>query len=457
MATDPIRTLLVIDDDTFFCDLVSQLLSTVANLEIKSATTGKNGKNICKENRIDIVVLDQKLPDIEGLKLCEPILAYNDRTKIIFITAYPSFDHAVKALKLGAYDYLSKPVENEELILSVNKALRAMELEHVEQFQQYKNRMDNEETVLVGLHEGLKEIQRLIALSANSSAPVLITGETGTGKNVVAKSIHYSSIYKKRIFMSINCAALPENLIEAELFGYEKGAFTGAETSQKGIFEIAEGGTLFLDEIGELPLHLQSKLLGVLDEKRIRRIGGRSMIPVNIRVIASTNLNIEHAIKQKKFRSDLFYRISVMRLHLPPLRDRLQDIPNLCDYFIKMFTGQTLINISEYEILQLQKYQWPGNVRELRNIMERALMLRKGNTIHPSQLLYESAVCLASPLHLTSAEGVLPLEEVERTHIQMTLQQMDFNHQKTAQALGISRSTLHRKLNKYHRALAVSK
>ncbi len=442
-------TILVIDDDRLFCDAVRSFFAD-QEIEIFAAHTISEGQRLCTEKKVDVVLLDQKLPDGLGVDLCTPILAANDQTKIIFTTAYPSFDNAVKAIRNSAYDYLAKPVDIEELRLTVEQAFRTLELERVEQVQEYARRQDNAKTVLIGAEGGLKEVQRLILLAAATDAPTLITGETGTGKNVVAKSIHYLQEENKGPFVGINCAALPENLIEAELFGYEKGAFTGAQESRKGIFEMAEGGTLFLDEIGDLPLHLQSKLLGVLDDKTLKRLGGQSLRKINVRVIAATNVNLEEAISIKRFREDLYYRLSVLRIHVPPLRQRKDDISDLCHYFLKTIARQPVPELPEAEIRLLQHYPWPGNVRELKNIVERCLLLQKEGQIHPSQLLERIESIPPSPAgSQQTSPSIATLAEVEKQHILFILQQTGHNHTQTARVLGISRSTLIRKLKDY--------
>ncbi|MCP4720978.1 MAG: sigma-54-dependent Fis family transcriptional regulator, partial [Desulfobacteraceae bacterium] len=240
------------------------------------------GMNICSKRTVDVVLLDQKLPDGKGVDLCKTILEHNDQVKIIFITAYPSFKNAISAIKAGAYDYLAKPFEVEELDLAVERALTTLSFERIEEIQTYRIDKEKEETILIGGYGGLSEVRRTAKMAASAEAPVLITGETGVGKNVVAKTIHYMSPAGKNALISINCAAIPESLIEAELFGFEKGAFTGAVSVKKGLFEMAEGGTIFLDEIGTLPIHIQSKLLGILDDKNLRRLGGKSVRPVNV-------------------------------------------------------------------------------------------------------------------------------------------------------------------------------
>lgn len=444
------KTLLVIDDDQLQCDMICYHFGD-DRMEILTANTGAKGISICSKKMVDVVLLDQKLPDGKGIDLCKPILEYNDQTKIIFITAYPSLKNAISAIKAGAYDYLLKPFELKELDLAVDRALTTLGLEKLELIQTYKNDKEKEETVLVGgKRGGLSEVRRMAEMAASAEAPVLITGETGVGKNVVARTIHYMSPARKNAFISINCAAIPENLIEAELFGFEKGAFTGAFSVKKGLFEMAEGGTLFLDEIGTLPLHLQSKLLGVLDEKKLRRLGGKSVRPVNIRIVAATNMDIEKAVTEGTFREDLYYRINVIRIHIPPLRDRLQDVPELCRFFVSRFTADSDINIPDSEMERLMEYQWRGNVRELGNIIERSIILSQDLTLRPSELLGNDPLNISSPIQkYCENSNILTLEELEKDHIRHTLDKLSGNQTRAAKALGISRSTLKRKIRGY--------
>jgi DNA-binding NtrC family response regulator len=422
-------------------------------VEVLAAHTAADCLRVCSNTTVDVALLDQRLPDREGHTLCPAILECNDQTKIIFSTAYPSIENAVKAVRAGAYDYLSKPFDLEELRLAVSHALRTLDLERLEQLQNYKSDREMEQTVLIGGHEGLARVQELVNAAAQVDAPVLITGETGSGKNVVAKSIHFSGPIRKAPFISINCAAIPENLIETELFGHDKGAFTGAVTAKKGIFEMAEGGTLFFDEIGEMPLQLQSKLLGVLDDKRVRRVGAESIRYVNVRIIAATSCDIEAAIRQKKFREDLFYRLSVIKIHVPPLRERAQDIPALCNYFLrKSRTGREVI-LPDSEIERLKTYDWAGNVRELRNVLERAVILQKGTYIKPSDLIQKSqnGFKSTSSSDISGATyGDSTLETMEKNLIANTLQRFSGNHIRTAKSIGISLSTLKRKIKKYN-------
>jgi DNA-binding NtrC family response regulator len=439
--------ILVIDDDKVFCKAAMDCLLSETR-DVLTAYTGEDALRICSQKKVDVVLLDQKLPDVEGVSLCPSILGHNDQTKIIFSTAYPSFDNAVKAIKLGAYDYLSKPFELEQLGLAVERALRTLELEKIEQLQSYKDGKESEEAVLVCGQGGMAEVVKLVDVAASVAAPVLITGETGTGKSAVARAIHYKSSSHKKAFLCINCAALPENLIEAELFGCEKGAFTGAVAARKGIFELAEGGTLFLDEIGAMPLHLQSKLLGVVEEKKIRRIGGQSVKPIDVRIIAASNTDLENAIRSKTFRQDLYYRLSVIRIHIPPLRERRGDIAELCDYFIHTMAQGRPITLSDAEVARLKEYEWPGNVRELKNIIERTLIIQQGPELRPSEFLQGSLVAVSTS-SVSGGNSVTPLEEVEKNYIRQVLDTSSGNYTRAAKALGISLSTLKRKVTRY--------
>lgn len=448
------RTLVIVDDDKSLCETLSDYVGGLG-LSVVSAHSGNDALRICAMQKADIVLLDQRLPDTSGHNLCNAFLEFNDQTKIIFMTAYPSFDNALKAIKEGAHDYLSKPFEINELKLTIERALRTLELEQVEQLQQYREHRESHEVSLIGVSPAFQQIAELIELAGSSDAPALITGETGTGKNVVAKAMHYRNKPPRKSFVSLNCAALPENLIEAELFGHEKGAFTGATTAKRGVFEMAEGGTIFLDEIGELMPHLQTKLLSVLDEKVVKRIGSETPRSVDVRVVAATNIDLPKAIREKRFRDDLYYRLSVIRIHIPPLRERKEDIPGLCRHLIEKLGGAAQVTISESEMLALAKYDWPGNVRELKNIMERALLLRTGSAIRPSLLLRDPTAPVSSPLSCDNnysqakEETLTTLREVEKKYISKTLHQLSRNYSKSARILGISLSTLKRKIQEY--------
>ncbi len=442
------KSILIIDDDRIFCDSIKDDFQSPF-IDVFTAHTGKQGLALLEKKKVDVVLLDQKLPDIQGHELCRPILERNERAKIIFITAYPNFDNAVNAIKAGAHDYLSKPFELEELHLVVKNAFQVQGLERVKEFHDYKQQKEQQANILIGSLGKNRQIHQLIDMAATTDSPVLITGETGTGKNLVAKAIHYKANDKKSEapFFSVNCGAIPETLLEAELFGYEKGAFTGAVEARKGVFELAGGGTLFLDEIGTMPLHLQTRLLGVLDDGKLKRLGGQSLISIATRIIAATNAVPEEMIAEQAFRQDLFYRLSVLRIHLPPLRERLEDIPQLCRHFIEKAAGSKEVTLPEEEVDRLQQYEWPGNIRELKNIIERSLILHK-TILYPSRLL-STPSSLASASRPASPAAIKALEQVEKEYITNVLKLLSNNLSQAARALGISLSTLKRKTREY--------
>jgi DNA-binding NtrC family response regulator len=441
------KTFLIIDDDQVFSNTVGEFLSG-DNVEVLIANTAADGLAFCRQSMIDVVLLDQQLPDAEGHTLCPAILQSNYQTKIIFSTSFPSFENAIKAIRAGASDYLSKPYDLAELDMAVKQAFRMLELENTEQIQDYRSTRDSEDAVLIG-GEGFSEIVKMVELAATSDSPVLITGETGTGKTLVAKAIHYRGSSPKAPFISINCASLPESLIDAELFGYEKGAFTSAVASRKGLIEMAEGGTLFLDEISEMPVHSQAKLLSVLEEKKVRRLGSESVRTVAFRVIAATGMKIEDFLG-RSFRKDLYYRLSVLRMHLPPLRERYSDVPQLCSHIMKSIAGGHKVSLSESELEKLRRYDWPGNVRELKNILERAYLLQKGQEFRPGDLIAKKQMLQTACEEPGTDEPLLPLEEVEMRHIRYALSRLSGNYAQTAKALGISLSTIKRKLKPYN-------
>ncbi len=440
------RHLLVIDDDALFCDAISN-----AGLEndftIHTAHSASAGLALCHEFKMDVVLLDQHLPDKNGSDICLAILSCNDRTKIILATAYPDLGNAVEVIKLGAFDYLAKPFNIDELCFAINRAFKALELEQLAEVSSWKNRQEAEKAEFIGSSKAAQAVRSAAAIAATSRAPVLLTGSTGTGKTLLARCIHSRSDLADKVFLSINCAVLPESLIEAELFGTEKGAYTDAGNSRRGIFEMAEGGTLFLDEIGTLPLQLQAKLLGVLDDGMIKRLGGERSLKVNVRIITATNANLVKLVQQGQFREDLFYRLSVLTIELPALTQRKKDIPELCNHFLR---GSRTGKICSEELDALAAYHWPGNIRELRNIMERASLLANKNGIFPSQFLRSSQAPTVPVVDTKPAPSDhASLKEMEKKHILSILHSTNFNRSRTARILDISRSTLIRKMKVY--------
>ncbi|MEI6613280.1 MAG: sigma-54 dependent transcriptional regulator [Chrysiogenales bacterium] len=439
--------ILIIDDDRLLCEMTREFLEGDA-LEVMIAHSGKEGLDICTHHHVDVVLLDQKLPDGEGYDLCPQIINYSETAKIIFITAYPSFKNALQAIEKGAFSYLTKPFDLKELKLAIDKCLRINELEKAEESIHYQNDRGDGNGALIGAKGSLARIMELIRTSAGTNAPVLITGETGTGKSLVARLIHQQS-QRRGPFMTINCAALPENLIESELFGHEKGAFSGAHTVKKGLLEIAENGSILLDEIGEMGFHLQAKLLGMLDEMQIRRIGGVISHPVQVRIMAATNIPLEQKLKTREFREDLYYRLNVIRIHLPPLRERKKDIPLLADSFLRELAPQRKLDLSDQDIEIILAYPWPGNVRELRNVIERAIIHTPNNErLRLTGLILNTDRDPLLPVSIAPDETILTLAEIESRYITLALKKLNYNYTQTARVLGISLNTLKKKAPK---------
>jgi DNA-binding NtrC family response regulator len=442
------RSLLIIDDDTLFCALIRRHFES--KYKVLEAHSCREGLDVCRSEKVDVVFLDQKLPDGNGIDLCPKILEYSEQAKIIFITGYPNIEQVVGAVKLGAYDYLCKPVELAELEIRVDQALRTLSLENIEDLQRYTTAAERQRVMARGDFVGLDGVRDVIELAARSDVGVLITGETGTGKNVVAKAIHYRSTMADGPFVGFNCAAVPESLVEAELFGHEKGAFTSAVSSRKGMFELADGGTIFLDEIGDMPLLLQPKLLGVLDERKVRRIGAERDRKLDVRIIAATNMDLKKAVEEKRFRGDLYHRLNVLAIRLPPLRERLGDLQLLAASFLREYSKDPEARLAEGEMEGLSRYSWPGNVRELRNLVERSVLVQRGPRFRLSPFLSSEKEPAPSPdSREESAPGMMPLDEVERIHIRAALQAHGGNLTRAAKVLGISLSTMKRKVAEY--------
>jgi DNA-binding NtrC family response regulator len=442
------RSLLIIDDDQGFLMALKDHFS-VSGMEVHTAATGREGLLVCKKKLMDVVILDQKLPDVDGDNICKDILNFNDKCKIIFCTAYPSFESAERALNAGAFWYVSKPVDLRGLTFAVKRSLRELDLEKGLEDLSYAREKELEELELIGSSGLKREIDRFIDLAASTDSPVLITGETGTGKTNVARLIHKKSSLKGP-FVTINCAVLPENLIEEELFGHKKGAFTGAIKDKRGLFEVADEGTLLLDEIGDMPLLLQSKLLSVIDERKIRRLGDVVYRNTGARIIAATNADIDRKASENAFRKDLYYRLNVIRIHLPPLRERKEDIPEIANYFLRGMSNGKPYRISDEELMGLQDYIWEGNIRELRNVIERAMIIAEGYEIKPSKILNVVSSRKRTPeVNSKTDNGILKLKDLERKHILKVLDTNGGNVSKTARDLGLSLSTLKRRLKSY--------
>ncbi|MGA1865607.1 MAG: sigma-54-dependent transcriptional regulator [bacterium] len=418
---------------------------------VECAETGWEALNILSKNLFHIVLLDLKLPDIEGTDLLEKIKTMNPDVEIIVITAYATIKSVIETVKKGAYDYIAKPFTPDDLRRSVQKTLQ----DKVQQ-KQGKDLLKKEQGVkgesleIIGESPKMKEIFTLVRRVAPTDSTVLICGESGTGKELIAREIYRQSLRKNNPFLAIDCGALVETLLESELFGHIKGAFTGATNTKHGCFELANGGTFLFDEIGNLSLSMQAKLLRVLQEQEIKPVGGEKMIKVDVRLIFATNKDLRKEIQKGSFREDLFYRISVMVITLPPLRERKEDIPSLSHFFLEKYNKKRKRGIERIspDVMKIFiNYDWPGNVRELGNVMERAVIMEDSNTISASSI----PSYLFSPKAEAdkSDEGLKSLEQLEKEHILMALKKTSYHKSNTAKILGIDRKTLHKKIEKH--------
>src|SRR5437868_1615388 len=403
------------------------------------------------ENQVpDIVLTDLMLPNMTGVELLRRIKAQFPRTEVAIMTGHGSIESAVQAMKLGAYDYVTKPFRVEELKLALQRTAEKVRLVMENQTLREHVSTEMQLNAMVGSSTKIQDVLRLVARLKDTRTPVLITGESGTGKELVARAIHFRGALSSRPFVAVDCGSLVPTLIESELFGYEKGAFTGAIRSKEGLFESADGGTIFLDEIGELPLELQAKLLRVLQEKDIRRVGSTERRPVNVRVIAATNRDLETAYKSGIFRKDLYFHLNVVTVHLPSLRERKADIPMLVQWFLDRDAAKENIEFSGDAMGALLAYEWPGNVRELENCIARAIALRNGPVIGladlPDSIRRMQAVVTTGP----ALPDVTHLEHLERVTIERVFAQVQGDKQLARKMLGISRATLYRKLKRYN-------
>jgi len=380
--------ILVVDDEKNLLEFMQIMLSQ-EGFEVETCSDGGKALEILKDNIFDIVISDIKMPVVSGIDILKSVKETSPDTDVIMITAYASHETAVEAMKLGACDYISKPFNNEQIKLVIRKALEKHDLKRENLSLRRRIEREDGAKTIIGNSPEVKRVLDLIEKVAGTDSTVLIYGESGTGKELIARAIHANSARKNKPFESINCGALPETLLESELFGHEKGAFTDAVRTQQGLFEIADGGTLFLDEIGETSPSTQVKLLRVLQEMEIKRVGGRQTIKVNVRIISATNKDLKKLVEEEKFREDLFYRVNVFPIHVHPLRERIEDIDELADYLIQRVSrkiGRTPPSMHSDTLNYLKSYSWPGNIRELENVIERFLILCSGNIITSNYL-----------------------------------------------------------------------
>jgi two-component system response regulator PilR (NtrC family) len=445
--------ILVVDDEPGQRDVLTMILRS-AGYEVEAAATAKSALAAAAKRPVDLVLSDLKLPDMDGLGLLDRLLAASSPPCVVMMTAYGTIDSAVQAMRKGAFYYLTKPLDRTVLLLTISRAFEQIRLR--EENRSLSRRLEESlpPADVIGEHPKMMEIFSLIKKVAPSMMTVLICGESGTGKELAARAIHDHSMRKEGPFVAVNCAAIPEALIENELFGHEKGAYTGAAGREIGLFEAAEGGTILLDEIGDLSLPLQAKLLRLLQDKTVRRLGGRLEIPVDVRVLASTNKNLVQAIADGRFREDLYYRINGLILTLPPLRERVTDIPALVRFFIGRYNtrmDKQVTGLSAQAMRILMAYTWPGNIRQLESAIERAMLLCEGTTIELAHLpegLLQPARARAAGLFQLPEEG-FSLEEFEKQLIIQAMEQSQWVAAKAARRLGLSYKTLQYRLEKF--------
>ncbi|MBI5027110.1 MAG: sigma-54-dependent Fis family transcriptional regulator [Nitrospirae bacterium] len=438
-------SILVVDDERSQREILKTILED-EGYETYLASGGKEALKTFKEFRHDLILTDLKMPDMDGIELMDSIPEEPLQPAIIIMTAHRTISSAVEAIRKGAFDYLTKPLDKEELLIVLKRAMERMNLlkenyllkqELISHFK-----LDN----IIGNSLRMKEVFDLVKKVSSSHATILLCGESGTGKELIAKAIHYNSPRRTKPFTAINCAAIPENLLESELFGYEPGAFTGATSRKIGLFEAANGGTLLLDEIGDLQIPMQSKILRVLQEKEIRRVGGRENIRVDVRIVAATNKDLEREMKKGNFREDLYYRLKVITISLPALRDRIGDIPELTEYFISKFNkefGKRIKDIREDALKVLMQYSWPGNVRQLESAIERAVLLGDGEWITVKDLPEEikRPILSAGSIDIEIPEGGLNFEEVEKNLLIKAMEMANGVVARAAKLLGLSYKT----------------
>ena len=451
-------SILIVDDDEIMQQTLCDVLKK-KGYEIFSVGSGNGALSIIKKNIIDLVLLDMRLPDVDGIEVLKKIKELDTEILVIIMTAYSDVQTAVSAMKSGAYHYINKPFELEELKLLIEKGLETKSLINEVRRLHRQQKEEFQNSHIHGVSPQIQYVKELIGMiSKTHKTSVLIQGESGTGKELAANAIHYNGKRSNKPLMKINCSAIPDTLLESELFGYEKGAFTDAKNTKKGLFELADGGTVFLDEIGDMKPFLQSKILRVLENQTFMRVGGEREIKVDVRIIAATNKNLETLVREGFFRKDLYYRLKVMVIEMPPLRERVEDILLLSNLFIEENNREHNKNIrgfNEEAKKVLVQYHWPGNVRELKNVIERAMILTDQEFISPKQLPFElrqtegfdRAVSTPEPLEISDD---MSMDHVEKMHLTKVLKRLEWNKSKASKILGVSRATLRAKIKKYN-------
>jgi DNA-binding NtrC family response regulator len=440
---------LVIDDDEEMCRLIAEVLLK-ESFSVVTLSDSLQAAKVLRREEFDVIVTDLEMKGLKGTDLLKEAAMASPMTPVIIITAFGTIASAIQAMKLGAFDYITKPFDKEELVLVVKKAIenRTLKKEVLRLRKEVTTRYDFQQ--LIGKSPSMQKIYDLIERISDISSNVLITGESGTGKEMVAKAIHYTGKRKERPFIALNCAAIPETLLESELFGYKRGAFTDAKSDKKGLIFEADKGTLFLDEITEMPQTLQAKLLRVIEEKEVRPLGDTNAYPVDVRIISTSNRNMEALIQHDQFRKDLYYRLKVIDIELPPVRERREDIPLLIQHFISRFNRELkkeITSVSDETLRILFSYSWPGNVRELENVIQRAIALSRHEVILPEDLpvsvLYETDKDMLKK----AVQEKYTIDQMEKEYIRRILVEVGGNRTKACEILGLDRKTLYRKLH----------
>jgi DNA-binding NtrC family response regulator len=441
-------TVLIVDDEDATRSLCHDVV-TDSGLRTRTASTTEQALEILDQMPVDILITDLRVPQIGGLELLKRVRSNYPQTAVLVLTQYGTIESAVEATRLGAADYITKPFHIPELRSKLDRMIRLLDVDQENRVLRETLRTRPGFADLIGVSLKMQRVYRLIERVSQHAYPVLILGESGTGKELVARSVHFSGVRRNKPFIPVDCSSLVPTLIEAELFGYVKGAFTGALHAKQGLMEIADGGTLFLDEIGDLPFDMQAKLLRALQEKEVRPVGSTDRIPLSARIIAATNRDLDAAVRQGTFRQDLFFRLNVVQIKIPPLRERKTDIPILVNSFLEKFSEANgrMRTISEDAIARMMAYDWPGNVRELENAIERAIALGSGPILHagdlPTNLQYGTGD------RLPQNDELLPLDELERRAILRALREAGGDKLAAARMLGIGKTTLYRKLKQY--------
>jgi len=444
--------ILIVDDEKHQRDILQMILDS-EGYESVSARNGRHALQALRDQPFDVVLTDLKMPDMSGIDLLTALLKAQPGLCVILMTAHGSIGSAVDAMRKGAFDYLTKPLEKDELLVVLGKGMERSRLVRENRLlkEQLRDRFRLES--IIGIHGAMQDVFRIVHKVAASTSTVLIYGESGTGKELIARAVHQESDRRQKPFYAVNVAALPESILEAELFGHERGAFTGAESRKIGLFEQASGSTLFLDEVGDLKRDLQVKLLRTLQEREILRVGGTERVKVDVRIVAATNHDLEVAVREGRFREDLYYRLNVITITLPPLRERRTDIPLLVEHFMaKHGSGDRPRSLSEDALKVLVNYDWPGNVRELEAVIERALLLSDGDQVLPADLPAAVRAGITprarGPAALDIPESGIDLEGVERSLIRRAMEKTSGNVSRAARLLGLSRRTLQYRLEK---------